>query len=88
MLDLRIAYVTLSALGIYFLFNIKQLIIGKNLKEIVVNISYIFIIPFAVIGFYMLLDTAFINFSSKSGAIIWSSLYFRRSGKILQLCKI
>ena len=51
MLDLRIAYVTLSALGIYFLFNIKQLIIGKNLKEIVVNISYIFIIPFAVIGF-------------------------------------
>jgi len=50
MFDLRIAYITLSALGIYFLFNIKQLIIGKDLKGIVINISYIFIIPFAVSG--------------------------------------
>ncbi len=50
MFDLRIAYITLSALGIYFLFNIKQLIIGKDLKEIIVNISYIFIIPFVVSG--------------------------------------
>lgn len=50
MFDLRIAYIILFALVIYFLFNIKQLIFGKNLKEIVVNISYIFIIPFAVSG--------------------------------------
>lgn len=50
MFDLRIAYIMLLALGIYFLFNIKQLIFGKDLKEIVVNISYIFIIPFAVSG--------------------------------------
>lgn len=50
MFDLRIAYVMLFALVIYFLFNIKQLIFGKDLKEIVVNISYIFIIPFAVSG--------------------------------------
>lgn len=48
MIDLRIAYVTLFALGIYFLFNIKQLIFGKNLKEIVINNFYIFIIPLAV----------------------------------------
>ncbi|MEK7572846.1 MAG: hypothetical protein AAB531_00320 [Patescibacteria group bacterium] len=48
--DPRIAYVTFSALGIYFLSNLKQLVIDKDLKEIVVNISYIFIIPFAVFG--------------------------------------
>src|SRR3989344_5497997 len=51
MFDLRIAYIMLFALVIYFLFNIKQLIIGKDLKEIVINISYIFIIPFAVSSF-------------------------------------
>lgn len=50
MFDLRITYIMLPALGIYFLFNIKQLIFGKDLKEIIVNISYIFIIPFAVSG--------------------------------------
>ena len=50
MFDLRIAYVTLFVLGIYFLFNIKLLIIGKDLNEIVVNIFYIFIIPLAVSG--------------------------------------
>ncbi len=50
MFELRIAYVTLSALVIYFLLNVKRLIIGKDLEEIFVNISYIFIIPFVVSG--------------------------------------
>ncbi len=46
--DLRITYIILSALTLYALFSAKQIFIGKKLKEKIVNIFYVFIIPFII----------------------------------------